>query len=69
MKMVVANNAKRLRKVRAAVIAVQGILRNINNVSLTTTDHILRHNHMATKQLYRVRFQRNCGVLKKARCQ
>lgn len=36
---------------------------------LTTTDHILRHNLMATKQLYRVRFQRNCGVLKKARCQ
>ncbi|KAI2645544.1 Insertion element IS630 uncharacterized 39 kDa protein [Labeo rohita] len=46
-----------------------GHIRNINNVSLTTIDRILRRNHMAMKQLYRVPFQRNSDVVKEARCQ
>lgn len=61
--MVAADNAIRLRKVRAAVIADQGIFWSINNVSLTTTDRILRRNHMAMKQLYRVPFQKNSDVV------
>ncbi|KAL0198989.1 hypothetical protein M9458_007529, partial [Cirrhinus mrigala] len=67
--MVVANNAIRLREIREAVIADQGTFRNINNVSLTTIDRVLRRNHMAMKQLYRVPFQRNSDVVKEARCQ
>lgn len=69
MDMVVANNAIRLREIRAAVIADQGTFRNINNVSLTTIDRVLRRNHVAMKQLYRVPFQRNSEVVKEARCQ
>jgi len=57
--MVVANNAIRLREIRAAVIEDQGMFRNINNVSVSTIDRILRRNHMAMKQLYTVPFQRN----------
>ncbi|KAL1258034.1 hypothetical protein QQF64_011278 [Cirrhinus molitorella] len=67
--MVVANNAIRLREIREAVVADQGIFRNINNVRLTTIDRILRRNHMAMKQLYRVPFQRKSDVVKGARCQ
>ncbi|KAL0149547.1 hypothetical protein M9458_055074, partial [Cirrhinus mrigala] len=67
--MVVANNAIRLHEIREAVIADQGTFRNIYNVSLTTIDRILRRNHMAMKQLYRVPFQRNSDVVMEARCQ
>lgn len=65
VKMVVANNV--MRKIRAAVIADQGMFRNINNVSVTTTDHILRGNHMSMVHRYTVTFQRNSDVLKEAR--
>ncbi|RXN21011.1 hypothetical protein ROHU_016731 [Labeo rohita] len=67
--MVVANNDIRLREIREAVIADQGTFRNINNVSLSTIARVLRRNHMAMKQLYRVPFQRNSDVVKEARCQ
>lgn len=59
----------RLHEIRVAVITDQGTFRNINNVSLTTTDRIRRGNHMAMKQLFRVPFQRNSDVVKEARCQ
>ena len=68
MNMVVANNAIRQCEFRAAAIADQGMFRNINNVSVTTIDRILRRNHMAMKQLYTVPFQRNSDVVKEARC-
>ena len=67
--MVVANNALRLREIREAVIADQAMFRNINTVSVTTIDRILRRNHVAMKQLYTVPFQRNSDVVKEARCQ
>ena len=67
--MVVANNALRLREIREAMIADQAMFRNINTVSVTTIDCILRRNHVAMKQLYTVPFQRNSDVVKEARCQ
>lgn len=51
------------------MIADQGMFRNINNVSVTTIDRILRGNHMSMVQLYTVTFQRNYDVVKEARCQ
>ena len=63
MNIVVANNAIRLCEIRAAVIADQGMFRNINNMSVTTTDRILRRSHIAMKQLYTVLFQRNSDVV------
>lgn len=67
--MVLANNAIRLREIKAAVIADQGVFRNIHTVSEATIDRVLRRNHMAMKQLYRVPFQRNSEAVKEARCQ
>ncbi|XP_034045995.1 uncharacterized protein LOC117527664 [Thalassophryne amazonica] len=67
--MVLANNAIRLREIRAAVIADQGVFRNVNTVSETTIARVLSRNNMAMKQLYRVPFQRNSDAVKEARCQ
>ncbi|XP_034023420.1 uncharacterized protein LOC117507714 [Thalassophryne amazonica] len=67
--MVLANNAIRLHEIRAAVIADQGVFRNVNTVSETTIARVLSRNNMAMKQLYRVPFQRNSDAVKEARCQ
>ncbi|RXN10951.1 hypothetical protein ROHU_010722 [Labeo rohita] len=67
--MVVANNAIRLREIQAAVIADQGVFRNIKSVSLATIDRVLKLNHVRMKQLYRVPFQRNSDIVKEARFQ
>lgn len=57
--MVVANNTIRLCEIQAAVIADQGVFRNINSVSLATIERVLKRNQVRMKQLYRVPFQRN----------
>lgn len=66
--MVIANNAIRLRDIRRAVIDDDddGIFSNIT-VSLTTIDRVLKRNHVAMKELYRVPFQRNSEAVKEAR--
>lgn len=51
--MVVANNAMRLRKIHAAVIADQRAFRNINSVSLAAIDRVLTRHHVGTKQLHK----------------
>ncbi|KAK0131197.1 hypothetical protein N1851_034102 [Merluccius polli] len=67
--MVVANNAIKLREIQTAVIADQGTFQNINSVSVSTIDRVLKKNHLAMKQLYRVPFQRNSEMVKEARFQ
>ena len=67
--MVVANNAIRLHEIKAAVLADQVTFMNINSVSLATIDRILKRNLVATKQLYKVPFQRNSDRVKAARAQ
>ncbi|KAK0151589.1 hypothetical protein N1851_007110 [Merluccius polli] len=67
--MVVANNAIKLREIQTAVIADQGTFQNINSVSVSTINRVLKKNHLAMKQLYRVPFQRNSEMVKEARFQ
>ncbi|XP_063066069.1 keratin, type I cytoskeletal 9-like [Engraulis encrasicolus] len=67
--MVIANNAIRLRDIRRAVIDDDdGIFSNINTVSLTTIDRVLKRHHVAMKELYRVPFQRNSEAVKETLC-
>ena len=67
MDMVVANNAIRLREIKEAVLADQGTFINVNSVSLSTIDRVLKRNLVATVPM--VPFQRNGDNVKAARAQ
>lgn len=50
--MVIVNNAIRLRDIRQAVVDDDdSIFRNVNTVTLTTIDRVLKRSHVAMKQL------------------
>lgn len=57
--MVVANNAIRLREIQTAVMEDHNVFANIESVSVSTIDRVLRRNEMRMKQLYKVPFERN----------
>ncbi|XP_061669556.1 uncharacterized protein LOC133497566 [Syngnathoides biaculeatus] len=65
--MVAANNAIRLRDIKEAIIADKLTFPDIDSVSLSTIDRVLKHKNIALKKVFRVPFQRNADVLKEAR--
>lgn len=67
--MVIANNAIRLREIQSAIIDNHDIFENIQSVSISTIDRVLRKKQMRMKQLYRVPFERNGDRVKELRYQ
>ncbi|KAI7790162.1 hypothetical protein IRJ41_011132 [Triplophysa rosa] len=57
--MVVENNAIRLREIKSAFIEDNNIFENIQTVSISTIDRVLKRHQMNMKQLYTVPFERN----------
>ena len=62
--MVVENNAIRLREIKSAIIEDNNIFENIQTVSISTIDRVLKRHQMSMKQLYNVPFERNCERVK-----
>ncbi|KAK0135938.1 hypothetical protein N1851_028189 [Merluccius polli] len=60
--MVMANNAITLREIQTHIIEDQEIFQGTNSISLSTIDRVIQQNHIRTKQLYRVPFERNRGI-------
>ncbi len=67
--MVVENNAIRLREIKSAIIEDNNIFENIQTVSISTIDRVLKRHQMNMKQLYTVPFERNCERVKELRYQ
>ncbi|XP_026021367.1 uncharacterized protein LOC113021121 isoform X2 [Astatotilapia calliptera] len=67
--MVAANNALRLREIQRTVVEDDTIFGNIQSISISTIDRVLRRNEMSMKQLYRVPFERNSDRVKELRHQ
>ncbi|KAL7842325.1 hypothetical protein SRHO_G00240140 [Serrasalmus rhombeus] len=57
--MVVENNAIILREIKSAIIEDTNIFENIQTVSISTTDRVLKRHQMNMKMLYTVPFERN----------
>ncbi len=55
--MVVENNAIRLREIKSAIIE-DHIFENIQTVSISTIDRVLKRHQMNMKQLYTVPFEK-----------
>lgn len=67
--MVLSNNAITLREIQSAILEDNGIFQNINSVSISTIDRVLKRHQMTMKQLYKVPFERNCDRVKELRYQ
>ncbi|XP_045562373.1 uncharacterized protein [Salmo salar] len=67
--MVMANNAITLRQIRAAILQDNAIFQNVNSISNSTIDRILKKHQMTMKQIYRVPFERNSDRVKELRYQ
>ncbi|KAK0151758.1 hypothetical protein N1851_006859 [Merluccius polli] len=67
--MVIANNAITLREIQTRIIEDQEIFQGTNSISLSTIDRVIQQNHIRTKQLYRVPFERNSDRVKEQRFQ
>ncbi|XP_060756584.1 uncharacterized protein LOC132867621 [Neoarius graeffei] len=67
--MVIQNNAITLTQIRNAVLEDQAIFHNINSISVSTIDRVLKRNRMTMKQIYRVPFDRNTERVKELRYQ
>ncbi|CAK6982700.1 uncharacterized protein LOC122873078, partial [Scomber scombrus] len=67
--MVVENNAIRLREIKSAIIDDNNIFENIQTVSISTIDRVLKRHQMNMKQLYTVPFERNGERVKELRYQ
>lgn len=67
--MVVENNAIRLREIKSAIIEDNNIFANIQTVSISTIDRVLKGQQMKMKQLYTVPFERNGERVKELRYQ
>ncbi|XP_078029674.1 uncharacterized protein LOC144466487 [Epinephelus lanceolatus] len=66
---VMANNAITLREIRNTIIQDNLIFQNINTISISTIDRVLKKHEMSMKQLYRVPFERNSDRVKELRFQ
>jgi len=66
---VVENNAIRLRGIKSAIIEDNNIFENIQTVSISTIDRVLKRHQMNMKQLYTVPFERNGERVKELRYQ
>ncbi len=67
--MVRANNAIRLREIQSAIIEDNNVFQNIQSVSISTIERVLKRHHMSMKQLYRVSFERNDDGVKELQYQ
>ncbi len=67
MNMVLENNAITLRQIQRKIIENNDMFQNIDRVSLSTLDRVLRRNHLRMKQVYRVPFERNSERVKELR--
>lgn len=67
--MVIANNAIRLRDIQTQIVEDQVVFQGIDSISISTIDRIVQKNHIRTKQLYRVPFERNSNRVKEQRFQ
>ncbi len=67
--MVVENNAIRLREIKSAIIEDNNIFENIQTVSISTIDRVLKRHQMNMKQLYTVPFEINGERVKELRYQ
>lgn len=67
MNMVLENNAITLRQIQRKIIENNEIFPNIDRVSLSTLDRVLRRNNLRMKQVYRVPFERNSERVKELR--
>ncbi|XP_044052938.1 uncharacterized protein LOC122876529 [Siniperca chuatsi] len=67
--MVIENNATRLREMKSAIIEDNNIFQNIQTVSISTIDRVLKRHQMNMKQLYTVPFERNGKRVKELRYQ
>ena len=67
--MVIANNAITLREIQTRIIEDQEIFQGTNSISLSTINRVIQQNHIRTKQLYRVPFERNSDMVKEQRFQ
>jgi len=67
--MVIANNSIRLREIQSAIINDNNVFANINSVSISTIDRVLKRHQMTMKQLYKVPFERNSERVKGLRYQ
>lgn len=56
--MVLENNAIRLREIKSAIIEDNNILENIQTVSISTIDRVLKRHPMNIKQQYAVPFEK-----------
>ncbi len=65
--MVLENNAITLRQIQRKIIENNDMFQNIDRVSLSTLDRVLRRNHLRMKQVYRVPFERNSERVKELR--
>lgn len=69
MDMVRENNVMRLREIQERIIGDNLNFQNIDNVSLTTIDRVLKRQRVRMKQAYRVPFERNSDRIKHLRHQ
>ncbi|KAL7837516.1 hypothetical protein SRHO_G00272270 [Serrasalmus rhombeus] len=67
--MVVENNAITLREIKSAIIEDTNIFENIQTVSISTIDRVLKRHQMNMKMLYTVPFERNGERVKELRYQ
>ncbi|KAL4008525.1 hypothetical protein ACER0C_002377 [Sarotherodon galilaeus] len=67
--MVMANNAITFRQIRDAILQDNHIFQNINTISISTIDRVLKKHQMTMKQIYRVPFERNSDRVKELRYQ
>lgn len=67
MNMVLENNAITLQQIQRKIIENNDMFQNIDRVSLSTLDRVLRRNHLRMKQVYRVPFERNSERVKELR--
>ncbi len=64
--MVIVNNSIRLREIQSAIIN-DNVFANINSVSISTIDRVLKRHQMIMKQLYKEPFERNSERVKELR--
>ncbi|KAL7841284.1 hypothetical protein SRHO_G00249750 [Serrasalmus rhombeus] len=67
--MVLENNAITLREIRDRVLEDNVHFTNIDQVSLSTIDRVLKRHQLSMKQVYRVPFERNSDHVKEQRYQ
>ncbi|KAF5892507.1 GTPase IMAP family member 2-like, partial [Clarias magur] len=65
--MVRANNAIKLRKIQSAIVEDNNVFINIQYVSISTIDRVLKRHHITMKKLYCISFERNEDRVKELR--